>query len=398
MRNFRYYLPANDIIFGSGSLSSVGVEAKRFGKKALLVTGKSSMKRLGFLEKCVDFLKKEGLEVEHYGEVISNPTVDIVNRGARIAIEKNCDVIIGFGGGSAIDTAKNIAVVAGHFEGKDISIWEFSGAVENPRPITSKTLPVIAITSTSGTGSHVSRFAVVTNEKTREKMGILSPFICPKVSIVDIDIISCMPPSLTSKTGFDVMAHLTECLVSRRSNPITDFYCLKGVELVFEYLPRAYRNGEDLEARENMAIADTLAGWALVTSRPCLPHAMSHPVSAFYPEVDHGEALAALTCECMRFNIERGDEETVRKYCEIARIGGKNINSFTKEEALKSIDVIKELLEKIDLNVRLRDFGVKEEDFEGMVRSAFSTMRGPIEANPVDVSDRDIIELYKKSM
>jgi len=167
---------------------------------------------------------------------------------------------------------------------------------------------------------------------------------------------------------------------------------------VFEYLPRAYRNGEDLEARENMAIADTLAGWALVTSRPCLPHAMSHPVSAFYPEVDHGEALAALTCECMRFNIERGDEETVRKYCEIARIGGKNINSFTKEEALKSIDVIKELLEKIDLNVRLRDFGVKEEDFEGMVRSAFSTMRGPIEANPVDVSDRDIIELYKKSM
>lgn len=400
MESFRYTLPATDIVFGKGSLSCVGAEVKKLGRKALLVTGKISMKKLGFLDKCIEFLEKEGIEVIHYGEVTPNPTVDIVNRGAQIAIDEGCDVTIGLGGGSAIDTAKNIAVVAGHFEGREtsISIWDFSLANENPRSITSKTLPVVAITSTSGTGSHVSRFAVVTNEQTREKIGILSPFICPKVSIVDSDILSSMSPSLTSRTGFDVMAHLTECFVSRRSNPITDIYCLKGMELVLKYLPEAFNDGSNLEARENMAIADTLAGWALVTSRPVLPHALSHPVSAFYPAVSHGEALAALTCESIRFNIENGGDETVKKYCQIAQVAGKKINSFTRKEALKSVEVIEDLLEKINLNITLKDLGVEEDEFEDMVKSVFSTMKGPIEANPVTLSRDDILNLYKKSM
>ena len=144
-----------------------------------------------------------------------------------------------------------------------------------------------------------------------------------------------MSPSLTAQTGFDVMAHVAECFVSRKSNPITDFYCLKAMELVFNYLPRAYNNGNDLEAREVMALADTYAGWALVTSRPVLPHALSHPVSAFYPEIAHGVSLAALTPEIMRFNIERGNKETVNKYCQIAKTGGIKINFFNREEALK---------------------------------------------------------------
>jgi alcohol dehydrogenase class IV len=197
------------------------------------------MGKLGFLKKVIDSLKKEGVEVIHYGEVEPNPTVEVVNKGAEKAIGNHCDVVVGFGGGSAIDVAKNIAVVTGHFEGEKISIWEFAGVHKIPRQITSKTLPVVAITSTSGTGSHVSRFAVVTNHQTRQKIGIVSPLICPRVSIVDIDILSCMPPSLTARTGFDVMAHVTECFVSRKTNPITDSYCLKAMELVFNYLPRA---------------------------------------------------------------------------------------------------------------------------------------------------------------
>ena len=398
MRSFRYFLPTTNLIFGKGSLKYIGVEAKKLGKKALLVTGKKSMEKLGFLKKVVESMEKEGLEVVHYGEVEPNPTVDIVNEGAEKSIDNHCDIIVGLGGGSAIDTAKNIAVVSGHSEGEKISIWEFAEVDKIPRQITSKTLPIIAITSTSGTGSHVSRFAVVTNQQKKQKIGILSPFICPKVSIVDVDILSCMSPSLTTQTGFDTMTHVMESFVSRLANPITDSYCLKAMELVFNYLPRAYSNGDDTEAREFMALADTYGGWALNTSRIVLPHALSHPISAFYPEIAHGVALAALTPEIMRFNIEKGNEETVSKYCQIAKAGGIKVNSFTKEEALKSVEVIEELLKKIKLNVTLKGLGVKKDKIEGMTESAFTAMKGPIEANPVPVSREDILNLYSRSM
>ncbi len=180
MGSFRYSLPATDLIFGKGSLEYLGTELRKIGKKALLVTGKKSMKELGFLKRSCDSLKKAGLEVVHYGEAAPNPTVEVVDKGTERAIESGCDVVVGLGGGSTIDTAKNIAIAAGHFEGEKISIWEFAGVHDKPRQITSKSLSVVAITSTSGSGSHVSRFAVVTNQKTRQKTGIMSPFICPK--------------------------------------------------------------------------------------------------------------------------------------------------------------------------------------------------------------------------
>ncbi len=398
MRSFRYSLPATDLIFGKGSLEYLGTELRKIGKKALLVTGKKSMKRLGFLKKSCDSLEKAGLEVVHYGEVVPNPTVEVVDKGTERAIDNGCDVVVGLGGGSAIDTAKNIAIATGHFEGEKISIWEFAGVHDKPRQITSKSLPVVAIASTSGSGSHVSRFAVVTNQKTREKTGIMSPFICPKLSIVDIDILSCMPPSLTAETGFDALTHLMECFVSKKANPITDFTCLKAVKLIFDYLPQAYNRGDDMEAREAMALADTFAGWALVTSRPVLPHALSHPLSAFYPEISHGIALGALTPGIMQFNIDRGDEQVVSKYCQIARMGGEKVTSCSKKEALKSVKAVQELLEKIELDITLKDLGVKEDSFEDMIESAFTTMKGPIEANPVPVTREDILNLYSKSM
>ncbi len=398
MRSFRYSLPATDLISGKGSLERLGTEIEKIGKKVLLVTGKKSMERLGFLKKSCDSLEKEGLKVVHYGEAVPNPTVEVVDKGAERAIDNGCEVVVGLGGGSTIDTAKNIAIAAGHFEGEKISIWEFAGVHDKPRQITSKSLPVVAITSTSGSGSHVSRFAVITNQETRQKTGIMSPFICPKLSIVDIDILSCMPPFLTAETGFDALTHVMECFVSQEANPITDFSCLEAMKLIFGYLPQAYSKGDDMEAREAMALADTFAGWALVTSRPVLPHALSHPVSAFYPKISHGSALSALTPEIMRLNIERGDEQAVRKYCEIARMGGEEVAPCSRKEALKSVKAVQELLEKVELNITLKDLGVKEDSFEDMVESAFTTMKGPIEANPVPVTREDILNLYSKSM
>jgi alcohol dehydrogenase class IV len=397
MKHYQYSLPRTNLIFGEGTLKNLGIEVKKLGKKALLVTGTKSMKKLGFLEKAINSLKKEGIEIIHYSGITPNPTVKTVNYGAEKALANDCDVVVALGGGSVMDTAKNIAVVAGHSEKGVVSIWEFSGLGDKSREITTKTLPVVAITSTSGTGSHVNRFAVVTNEKTREKTGIMSPFIYPRLSLTDLDILCSMPPSLTARTGFDVLSHVMECFVSKESNSLTGLHCLKAMQLVFNYLPQAYNEGNNIKAREAMALADILAGWALTTSRVILPHALSHAVSAFYPKAEHGLVLAALTPQIMRFNIDRGDEEVIEKHCEIAKMAGERIMSSTKKEAFKSVGAVERLLEKLKLNVTLQNLGVEEENLEGMVESIFTAMKGPIEANPVLVTRKEILHLMKLS-
>ncbi len=398
MKHYRYSLPKTNLVFGEGTLKNLGIEVRKLGKRALLVTGTKSMERLGFLEKAVNSLKKEGLEIVHYSGVAPNPTVEIVNYGAEKTLANDCDVIVALGGGSVMDTAKNIAVVAGHSEKEMVSIWEFSGPGGKTREITAKTLPIVAITSTSGTGSHVNRFAVVTNEKTREKTGIMSPFIYPRLSLTDLDILCSMPPSLTARTGFDVLSHAMECFVSKESNSLTELHCLKAMQLVFHYLPQAYNEGNNIKAREAMALADILAGWALTTSRVILPHALSHAVSAFYPKAEHGLVLAALTPQIMRFNIDRGDEEVIEKHCEIAKMAGERIISSIKKEAFKGVDAVERLLKKLKLNVTLQNLGVDEKELEGMVESSFAAMKGPIEANPVSVTRKEILHLFKYGM
>jgi len=398
MKHYQYSLPRTNLIFGEGSLRELGIEVKKFGERALLVTGAKSMERLGFLEKTLDSLKKEGLEIVRYSGVAPNPTVEVVNCGAEKALANGCDVVVALGGGSVMDTAKNIAVVAGHSEKELVSVWEFSGLGCKTREITAKTLPIVAITSTSGTGSHVNRFAVVTNEKTKEKTGIKSSFMYPRLSLTDLDILCSMPPSLTARTGFDVLSHVMECFVSKESNSLAGLHCLKAMQIVFHYLPQAYNEENNIKAREAMALADILAGWALTTSRVILPHALSHAVSAFYPKAEHGLVLAALTPQIMRFNIDRGDVEVIEKHCEIAKMAGERIISSTKKEAFKSVDAVERLLKKLKLNVTLQDIGVEEENLKGMVESSLTAMKGPIEANPVSVTRKEILYLFRGAM
>jgi len=395
---FNYLLPYTNLIFGEGSLKSLGSETKKMGKSALLVTGRSSMEKLGFLDQALRLLKKEDIEVFHYNKVLPNPTVEIVDEGARLALEKNCQVIIGMGGGSAMDTAKAIAVVAGHSKERILSIWEFSPALENPLPITEAALPVVAITSTSGTGSHVTRYAVVSNPETSEKPGFASEYMYPRLSIVDLNIVKTMPPELTARTGFDTLAHVLEAFISRKSNPITDLYCLKAIELVTKYLPLAYQRQDDMEARYSMALADTYGGWAITAATAALPHAMSHPISGYYPDIDHGVALAAISATIMEFNIENGDQKTIQKYCQIAKAMGKQVKEYSKKEAKKSIEALKELCDKIGLTVSLGKLGVDRNKIPEMTKGVFRTMRRGVENNPVPVTESDVESLYNKSL
>ena len=420
--NFNFYLPKVNLHFGKGILGNIAEEVKKFGDNALLVTGKNSMEQLGFLKKITEHLQNSAVKVTLFNKITPNPTTELVDEGAKVALEHKCNMIIGLGGGSSIDAAKAIAIVAGHSQApnRDFSgsgqenfhsIWEFSptspkttvGVLrtqsnDSPQPITAKTLPIVAITSSSGTGTHVTKFSVITNPQLKQKVGIYSEHIFPKLSVVDLEILTNMPPALTAECGVDVLTHCLEGLVSKTCNPITEDMALKGIELVFSHLTEAFRDGDNLKAREGMAWADTYAGLVITTSRVILPHAMSHPISAYYPNISHGAALAALTLPIMQFNIDNGDYSVLQKYCFAAKVMGKKPYGTNKQEAMKSVEAIEELLEKIGMDKGLKELGVEPGRINEMAQSAMKTGQGPIAANPVEVREHDIARIYKLAL
>ncbi len=410
--DFNFYLPKVNLLFGKGVSLKISEEIKKLGNKALLVTGRNSMEQLGFTQKITDHLKNHLVEVTLFDKITPNPTTELVNKGAKVALKNNCNVIIALGGGSTIDAAKAIAIVAGHSKAPNQSdvtsdgsgeqhfhpIWAFSQSQSTPKPITEQTLPVVAITSSSGSGSHVTRFSVITNPELKHKVGIYSKYIFPKLSVVDLEILMNMPPALTAECGVDVLTHCLEGLVSKSCNPITEEMALQGLELISNHLIEAHRDGDNLRSRGGMALADTYAGLVITTSRVVLPHAMSHPISAFYPNISHGSTLAALTPHIMQFNIEHGDNTTLQKYCLASGAMGRRTFGSNKYEAMKSVEAVKELFEKIGMNKGLQELGVDPGNINNMVKSAVETGQGPIKANPVEVKEHDIARLYKLAL
>ncbi|TET61511.1 iron-containing alcohol dehydrogenase [Candidatus Aerophobetes bacterium] len=395
--NFEYLLARTELLFGEGVLKNIGDKVSKIGSKSLLVTGKRSMSRLGFLDETEGVLKKAGVEVVRYGGVEPNPTVGTVNRGAKLALEHNCDVVVGLGGGSAMDTAKAIAVLTGHWKEGARSIWSFSSLSEEKTMITPRTLPIVAITSTSGTGSHVTKYAVFTNDKTSAKPGIGSEFMYPRLSVVDLDIVSTMPPVVTATTGFDVLAHAMESIISTACNPISQLYALETIRMVYKYLPRAYTKGNDRETREKMALADTYAGWAIAVSPPELPHAMSHPISGYYPDISHGMALAIVTPGVICLNVEKGHPDILKKYSLIAQNMGKSVSaSYTKEDALQAARAVEELRKRVGLDITLSKLGVTEDKIENIAGDVLTCNRGAWKNNPVRADRKEISELLRQ--
>lgn len=398
---FLHSLPKSKVIFGEGKLNQLGSVVADYGSNVFLVTGKSSMEKLGFLDKTKNYLEQAEITYTHFNEVTPNPTTETVNKGAQLALKDDCDVVVALGGGSTMDAAKAIAVVAGHQQvGGSNDIWDYvSAGKEDSEPITEKTLPIITVTSTSGTGSHVTPYAVITNPDTGGKPGFGGPPMFPEVSIVDPEILLEMPPKLTALTGFDVYSHVSENLVSKGDHPTADPYAKEAIKLVSEYLPIAYNNGDNLEAREMMAVADTYAGLSNTISSTGLRHAMEHAVSGHYPEVSHAQGLASVAIPIMEYNIKNGDAKVRRRYSIIAKQFGK-IDEVTseKEVSLQSVNALKDFLEKLDLDKGLRELGVKESSIESMVEGTFKYMKGDIEHNPVMPDREDVKELFKQSM
>lgn len=382
--NFEFFMPAR-LIFGPGKVKEVGLQVKSIGKKALIVTGRSSAKKTGHLDIVTKSLEQEGIEWLAFDEVEPNPLTTTVERGAKLARENHVDVVVGLGGGSAMDTAKGIAFaalnegpvadyIAGK-PGKDV-------------------LPIVLITTTAGTGSEANNYAVFTNPETKVKKSLKSPKTYARVSIIDPELMLTVPKKVTASTGIDVFFHAMEAYVGRRSQPFTDALALEAIRLVAENLKGAYEHGEDIQYRERMAWANTLAGVAINLSGTCGIHGMGHPLSGIY-DVPHGESLAAISLAFMRFNIF----EAPGKFAKVAEALGVDVRGLTLSEAAeKSIEALRDLMDRVGLPKKISAFGITEKDIDTLAEHAYTRMTHNLEASPRVPTLDDVKRMYMESL
>jgi alcohol dehydrogenase class IV len=354
VRPFIYFQPT-EIRYGSGRLQEVGQVVARFGTRCLLVTvaPESAPTFPALFARVKGLLEESGVAVEHFAGVVPNPTTESVTAGAALAKAFGADVVLGLGGGSSMDTAKAIAVEATH----PGSAWDYLWFSQT-QP-TERTLPVIAITTTSGTGSQVTQVAVVTNPAEKTKSAIYNSIIYPKVAIVDPELVVSAPPHITASTGWDVFCHAFEAYLHVNASPYTDLMALEAIRLVVRYLPTAIEDGANLEAREAMAWADTLAGLCIANAGVTLPHGIGMTIGGYCPHVMHGEALAVTYPEFTRYTAPYA----IRQFAALGRILDPALVDVPDEVAAeKSCEALDDFLKRIGMWLSLEDLKVSDEE------------------------------------
>lgn len=360
MKNFIYFQPTK-LRFGRGRIGEIGEVVASLGKRCLLVTVPEFDAFKPLYNEVKLLLEAANLKVAHFDGVLPNPTTECIKEGADVAKDFSADVVVGLGGGSSMDTAKAIAVEATH-EG---SCWEYIGGCE--KQPTEKTLPIVAVTTTSGTGSQVTQVAVITNTAKRDKEAIFNPRIFPKVAIVDPELMVSVPPGVTAATGFDAFCHAFEAFIHPAASPFTDMMAIKAITIIHKWLPRAIANGSNIEAREAMAWADTLGGLCLSNAGVTMPHGIGMAISGMYPNVAHGRALAAVYPNFMRFTWKSAESQ----FATLARIFNPDLENISDSEAAKrSYKIIISFLNDIGLELSIRKLGVNKEELNALAKQS----------------------------
>lgn len=384
MKNFNYHQPTK-IIFGAGRVSETGEIVKEFGNRCLLVTTSAVPATESQFARVKEIIRSSGVELAHFDQVIPNPTTETSAAGAKMAREFKADVIVGLGGGSSMDAAKAIAVETTH-EG---SAWDYLFFKKEP---TDLTLPVIAISTTSGTGSQVTQVSVITNPAERDKSALYHPRCFPRVCIVDPDLMVTVPRTVTAPTGFDVFCHAFESTINPGSGAYVELLAWEAISIVAGTLPDLLDNLEDIEAREKMAWADTLAGLCIASAGVTLPHGMGMAIGGMYPHVAHGESLAIVYPACTRYTYSSAE----REYAKMARILNPGLESVTDQEAAgASVDEVIKLLERIGLHKKLKDVNMPENEIHALARQCM--VLPDYEANPRVATEEEMVKLVMES-
>ncbi|HJD53229.1 MAG TPA: iron-containing alcohol dehydrogenase [Candidatus Avibacteroides avistercoris] len=388
--NFTYdmYVPTH-VIFGAGMLGKLS-EQPMPGKKALIVisNGKSTRAN-GYLARTEEQLAKAGVSSVVFDGVTPNPTIANVNDGARAARENGCDFLVALGGGSVMDSTKAIAVMA--VNGGEL--WDYvSVGSGKGMPFAVRPLPIVAITTTAGTGSETDNSGVITKEDTFEKAFVGNDALYPVLSIVDPELMKSVPPQFTAFQGFDALFHSTEGYIARGANLMSDMYALEAIRNLAEYLPRAVKDGNDIEARTRVAFANTLSGVVMCLTLITSEHGMEHALSAYHPDLPHGAGLIMISRAYYTFFVERHgcDERFVR----MARAMGMP-EATRPEDFLVALTRLQEACGVADL--KMSDYGITRAEFTKLMRNSREVMGIMYSSDRVQMSDEDIVRVYEQS-
>jgi alcohol dehydrogenase class IV len=385
VKPFNYFQPT-EIRYGVGRLSEVGDVVAQYGKRCLLVTVPVQDVFVQLFDRVKGYLAESGVEVEHFAGVVSNPTTDCVSAGADVAKACGADVVLGVGGGSSMDTAKAIAVEATH----PGTAWDYLW-FRDTQP-TEKTLPIIVVTTTSGTGSQFTQVAVLTNPAEKDKSAIYNSIIYAKVGIIDPELMLTVPQHVTASTGWDVFCHAFESYLHVNAFPYTDLMALEAIRLVAKYLPIVVEEGSNLEAREAMAWADSLAGLCIANAGVTLPHGIGMTIGGQCPWVMHGEALAVTYPEFTRFTYPYA----INQFAAMGRILNPDLESEPDEVvAEQSCEEVDRFLKKIGMWLSLEGLGVTEEDIVAIADN--SQVLPDYKNNPRIASRDEIFEMLTRS-
>ncbi len=387
--SFQMYVPTR-ILFGEGQLEGLHKQ-KLPGKKAMIVisNGKST-KRNGALEKTEKELKLAGAETVLFDKIMPNPLKQTIMEGAAFAKENHCDFIVALGGGSVMDASKAIAAMAAN----DGDLWDYiSGGTGKGLPLVQEPLPVIAITTTAGTGSEVDQWGVVSNEETDEKIGFGGyDSLFPQIAIVDPQLMKSVPAEFTAYQGFDALFHSVECYISAAANLMSDMYALTAIENIGAYLARAVKDGSDMEAREHVAFANTLSGVVMTISSCTSEHSMEHAMSAYHHDLPHGAGLIMISKAYFTHFIENHacDERFIR----MAQALGKT----DAKEPMDFIAALVELQEQCGVaDLKMSDYGIKPDEFMTLAQNARATMGGLFFCDRVLLSDEECAAIFEKA-
>ncbi len=382
---FLFNIPTK-IIFGGGSLDSLGTLALP-GKKALIVTGGTSVKKFGYLNKLTAQLKLAGISFEIYDKILPNPITAHVEEAAKAITRENCDFVIGIGGGSAIDSAKAAALTAAN----ENSFWDFinGGTGLNVKP-KNKPYPLVAIPTTAGTGTEADPWMVISNNE--EKIGYGTPDTFPVLSIVDPNLTLTVPPHLTAYQGFDALFHSTEGYINKNSNSVSDMYCEKVFALIGQNLPACVENGNDIKAREQVSLASLLSGFVESLSGCTSCHSLEHALSAAAPTLEHGAGLILLSLEYYRYFIEA--DVCPEKFVTMAKLLGNPAADKPQDFLLTLENLIKSC--KADA-LKMSEYNIRKEELKNITAIAYDTMGGLFSCDRKELDFKAALKIYEKS-
>ncbi|MCD7729033.1 MAG: iron-containing alcohol dehydrogenase [Clostridia bacterium] len=385
---YNYYIPTK-IICECGGLKKLHLQALPKGKALVVISCGKSAKQSGALDSLLNELVLAGKDYFVFDKIPANPTTDAVAEGAQAAVQNGCGFVVALGGGSVMDAAKAISVVAANGG----QWWDYVAAgTGKGQPVRNKPLPIIAITTTAGTGSEADATSVITNPETGEKIGFVHPDMFPVLSIVDPELTAGVPPLFTAYQGFDALFHATECYIANKANMMSEMFSLTSVSYVAKYLARAVKDGGDLEAREGMSFANTLSGMVMTLSGCTSKHGLEHAMSALSPSLPHGAGLIMLAPAYYTHFIEVHACDD--RFIQLAKTMGKGNADKPQDFVTALVCLMREC--GVD-NLKMSDYGIEPKDFAAMADNAASSMARVFANDRVPLSREDCIKIFEKS-